>query len=142
MLCGLSDVCLEQREAAMSTRIRIIQANDFIKATAEGSLDLDESKRRLRTIAVTIDPLVDYEAMLDTRQAQPGLSVADLWYLAAELNSLRKTFSRKMAVLCSPEQFDRAGFCALGSQNSGLQIQAFTSFASAAKWLTGARPDA
>ena len=125
----------------MSTCIRIIQANDFIKATSEGSLDLEESKRLLRTIAVTIDPVVDYDAMLDTRQAQSGLSVADLWYLAAELNNLRKTFSRKMAVLCSPEQFDRAGFCALGSQNSGLPVQAFTSFEGATKWLTSEGPD-
>ncbi len=120
----------------MSTRIRIIQANDFIKATSEGSLDLEESKRLLRAIAVTIDPLVDYDAMLDTRQAQSSLSVTDLWYLAAELNNLRKTFSRKMAVLCSPEQFDLAGFFALGSQNSGLKVQTFTSFKGATEWLT------
>jgi hypothetical protein len=141
MLCGLSDVRLEQREATMSTRIRVIEANDFIKATSEGSLDLEESKRRLRTIAVTIDPVVNYDAMLDTRQARSGLSLADLWYLAAELNNLRKTFSRKMAVLCSPEQFDRAGFCALGSQNSGLPVQTFTSFEGATKWLTSEGPD-
>jgi hypothetical protein len=125
----------------MSSRIRIIQANDFIKATSEGSLDLEESKRRLRAIAVTIDPVVDYDAMLDTRQARSGLSVADLWHLAAELNNLRKTFSRKMAVLCSPEQFDRAGFRALGSQNSGLPVQTFTSFEGATKWLTSEGPD-
>jgi hypothetical protein len=86
--------------------------------------------------------LVDYDAMLDTRQAQSSLSVADLWYLAAELNNLRQAFSRKMAVLCSPEQFDRAGLCAFGSQNSGLQVQTFTSFAGAVKWLTSERPDA
>ncbi|HTP07820.1 MAG TPA: hypothetical protein VMP08_06195, partial [Anaerolineae bacterium] len=72
----------------MSTRIRIIYANDFIKATSGGSLDLEESKRLIRTIAVMIDPLVDYDAILDTRQAQSSLSVADLWYLAAELNNL------------------------------------------------------
>jgi hypothetical protein len=125
----------------MSTRIRIIQANDFIKATSEGSLDLEESKRLLGTIAVSIDPVVNYDAMLDTRQARSSLSVSDLWYLAAELNNLRKTFSRKMAVLCSPEQYDRAGFFALDSRNSGLQIQTFTSFAGATKWLTLEGPD-
>ena len=125
----------------MSTRIRVIQASDFIKATSEGSLDLEESKRRLRAIAVTIDPVVDYDAMLDTRQAQSGLSVADLWHLAAELNNLRKPFSRKMAVLCSPEQFVRAGFCALGSQNSGLPVQTFTSFEGATEWLASEGPD-
>ena len=124
----------------MSSRIRIIQAKDFIKATAEGLLDLEESKRLLRAIAVRIDPLVDFDAMLDTRQAPSSLSVTDLWYLAAELNNLRKTFSRKMAVLCSPEQFDRGRFCALGSQNSGLQVQTFTSFAGATEWLTAEGP--
>ena len=125
----------------MPTRIRIIYANDFIKATAEGSLDLEESKRLIRTIAVTIDPLVDYDVMLDTRQARSSLSVADLWNLASELNNLRQSFSRKMAVLCSPEQFDRAGFCAFGSQNSGLPVQTFTSFEDATAWLTVERPD-
>jgi hypothetical protein len=95
-----------------------------------------------RVSAVTIDPVVDYDALLDTRQAQSSLSVTDLWYLAAELNKLRKTFSRKMAVLCSPEQFDHAGFCALGSQNSGLQVQTFTSFAGATEGLTAEGPDA
>jgi hypothetical protein len=137
----LSDVRLEQREATMSTRIRVIEANDFIKATSEGSLDLEESKRRLRAIATAIDPVVNYDAMLDTRQAPSSLSLADLWYLAAELNNLRKTFSRKLAVLCSPEQFNRAGFCALGPQNSGLPVQAFTSFVGASKWLTSEGPD-
>ena len=126
----------------MSAHIRIIQANDFITATAEGSLDLEESKRLLRAIAITIDPLVDYDALVDTRQAQARLSVTDLWYLAAELNNLHKTFSREMAVLCTPEQFERAGFCVLGSQNSGLQVQTFTSFESATKWLTAVGPDA
>ena len=126
----------------MSTRIRIIYAHDFIKATAEGSLDLEESKRLMRTIAVAIDPLVDYDVMLDTRQARSSLSVADLWYLAAEFNNLRQNFSRKMAVLCSLEQFDRAGFCAFGSQNSGLPVQTFTSFEDATAWLTLEGPDA
>ncbi len=125
----------------MSTRIRIIYANDFIRTTAEGSLDVEESKQLIRTIAVTIDPLVDYDVMLDTRQTRSSLSVADLWYLAAELNNLRKNFSRKMAVLCSPEQFDRVGFCAFGFQNSGLPVQTFTSFEDATAWLTSEGPD-
>ncbi len=135
-------MCVWNRETTMSTRIRIIYANDFIRATAEGSLDVEESKRLIRTIAVTIDPLVDYDVMLDTRQARSSLSVADLWHLAAELNHLRKNFSRKMAVLCSREQFDRVGFCAFGSQNSGLPVQTFMSFEDATAWLTSEGPDA
>lgn len=83
----------------MPTNIRIIHARDFIKATPEGNLDLEESKKLLIEIASASAPLLDYEIILDTRKAQSEMSVTDLWHLAAELSSLRNAFSRKTAVL-------------------------------------------
>jgi hypothetical protein len=126
----------------MPTNIRIIHANDFIKATPEGELDLQESKRLLIEIAVATDPSVDHEVILDTRKAQSGMSIADLWYLAADISNLRKAFSRKTAVLCPLAQFDHAGFFALCARNKGLQVRAFTSFEDTIEWLTGDGPDA
>jgi hypothetical protein len=119
----------------MSTTIRIIKANDFIKATPEGQFDLEKSKKLLMEIAAVSAPLVDYEIILDTRKAQVGMSVADLWHLAAELSNLRKAFSRKTAVLCPLEQFDRAGFFAICAQNRGLRVKAFTNFEDGIEWL-------
>ncbi len=72
---------------------------------------------------------------MDTRKAQVEKSVSDLWYLAAELNNLRKAFSRRTAVLCPLEGFDHAGFFALCAQNRGLRVMAFTSFEDAIEWL-------
>ena len=66
----------------MPATVRIIHATDFIKATAEGELDLEESKRLLVEIASATD-LADCEVILDTREAHSTLSAADLWHFAA-----------------------------------------------------------
>jgi len=120
----------------MSINVRIIYGHDFIKASPEGHLDFEKSKRLLIEIASASTALVDYEIILDTREAQPEMSITDLWYLAAELSNLREAFSRKTAVLCPLEGFNHAGFFALCAQNRGFQVQPFTSFEDAINWLT------
>ncbi|SPF47677.1 hypothetical protein SBDP1_680018 [Syntrophobacter sp. SbD1] len=120
----------------MPTDIRIIHAHDFIKATPEGLLDLEEAKNILTEIALESARLANCEVLLDTRKAQAEMSITDLWYLATELSNLRKDYSCwKTAVLCPLERFDHAGFFALCAQNIGLQVRAFTSFEDAIEWL-------
>ena len=126
----------------MPTDIRLIHAQDFVRATSEGELDFETSKKALIEIASATAHLVDYEILLDTRKAHVQLSITDLWYLVAELSNLRNAFSRKTAVLCPVEQFDNAAFFALCSENQGFRIKAFTSFEDAIDWLTGMAPDA
>ena len=126
----------------MPTNIRIIRAHDFLRATPEGRLDLEKSKRLVVEIAAAAVPLTDYEILLDTRKAEVEMSAADLWflatdvwYLAAELVNARGHFPKKTAVLCPVERFDRASFFALCAQNTGIKVQAFTSFEDAIEWL-------
>jgi hypothetical protein len=119
----------------MATNIRIIHAHDFIKATPEGTLDLENSKKLLVEIAADSSTSGDHEILLDTRMAQSAMSAADLWYLAAELISFRKALSRKTAVLCPLDRFDHAAFFALCAQNKGFRVRAFTSFEDAMEWL-------
>ena len=119
----------------MTANIKIIPAHEFIKAAPEGQLDLENCKIALTEIAAVSSATVDYEIILDTRKAQVNLSIADLWYLAAELSRLGKPFSRKTAVVCPLGGFDYAGFLALCAQNRGLQVKAFTSFDDAIEWL-------
>jgi hypothetical protein len=126
----------------MSTDIRLIHARDFVKATSDGELDFETSKKELIKIASATAHLVDYEILLDTRKSNVQMSVTDLWYLAAELSNLRKAFSRKTAVLCPVEHFDDAAFFALCSKNRGFRVKAFTSFEDAINWLIGMAPDA
>ena len=119
----------------MPSNIRIIHAHEFIKATPEGYLDLEESKKVLMEIASASALLGDCGVILDTRKAHAKMSAINLWYLAAELSNLRKTFCRKTAVLCPLERFEYASFFALCAKNRGLQVQAFTSIEDAIEWL-------
>lgn len=119
----------------MPTKIIVIHAHDFIKASPQGQLDLETSKQLLLEIVLASAPLVDCEIILDTRKAQSEMSVSDLWHLAAELSGHRNVFSGRTAVLCPLEQFDRASFFALCAQNRGFKVMAFTSFEDAIDWL-------
>jgi len=125
----------------MPTDIRLIHAQDFVRATSEGELDFETSKKALIEIASATAHLVDYEILLDTRKAHVQMSVTDLWHLSAELSNLRNAFSRKTAVLCPVEHFDDAAFFALCSENRGFRIKAFASFEDAMDWLIGMTPD-
>ena len=119
----------------MATNIRIIHAHEFVKATPEGQLDFEKSKKLMMEIASASAPLDDFEIILDLRKVHTEMSVADVWNLAAELCNFRKTFSRKTAILCAPERVDYGKLLALGAQNRGLPVRAFTSFEDAIEWL-------
>jgi hypothetical protein len=119
----------------MSTDIRIIHAQDFIKATPEGQLDFETSKQLCVKIASILTSSDIYGLIVDIRKAQVEMSVTDLWYLATELSKHSGDFSRRTAVLCPHDQFDQAGFFALCAQNKGYQVKAFTSFEEAIEWL-------
>jgi hypothetical protein len=124
----------------MPATIRIIRATDFIRVTAEGGLDLKES-RRLLAATLSATDLVGYELVLDTRGAHSSMSVTDLWNLAAEIGRVGGNLPRKTAVLCPRERFDHAEFFALCAQNRGFSVCAFTGFEDAMEWLISDKPD-
>jgi hypothetical protein len=119
----------------MPANIQIIHARDFIRATADGWLDMRASKAVLADIAAASAPLDRYHVLLDTRKSHVTMTVTDLWYLAEEMARRREVFDGKTAVLCPTEGFDSAEFFALCAQNRGLRVQAFTSFEDAIEWL-------
>ena len=124
----------------MPANIRIIRAHEFIKATPEGEIQLVESRKMLRQIAAAADALPDYDILLDTRMAHSGMSITDLWHLAAELgNDFSNSHSRavRTAILCTSVQFNHAEFMALSASNRGFHVSAFTSFEDAYEWLLG-----
>jgi len=120
-------------------KIKIIRAHEFIQATPEGLLDLEQSKKVLVQIASASAQSIDHNTILDTRQAQSALTAEDLWDLSATLGTFRKEFSGRLAVLCPLERFDLSAFFALCAEDRGFQVKAFTSFEEAMEWLM-ARP--
>lgn len=139
---GAVAIAKSQEDTTMPTNVRVIHANDFIRATARGVLDLEESKKMLIAVASAAGPMTTFEILLDVRKAQVSLSTTDLWYLAAEFVELGKTFRHKTAVLCPSDGFNKAGFFETCAQNRGLNVRGFVSFEEAIMWLTGiSNPD-
>jgi len=119
----------------MPTHVKLIRAKDFIRATANGDLDLDESRRLLIEIVSAGGSLGDYDVLVDTRNAKSKLSTADVWHLAAELGKVRQGFAGRTAILCAIERFDKAKFFALCADIRGFQVRAFISFEDAMESL-------
>lgn len=119
----------------MPSTVQIIRAHECIRATPEGNLDFEESKKLLVEIASLAKGLGEYKILLDLRRAAPQLNTADLWYLAKEVAQLGATYRRKTALLTLLQEFENAEFWALSAQNRGYQIHAFVSFEDAIEWL-------
>ena len=125
----------KHEEGTMLADIKIIQTHAFIKATPKGRLDRENMKKLFTDIASAAATSADCGILIDTRKAQSRMSSSDLWYLAAQLSKLGEAFSRKTALLCPRERFDRVGFFALCAQNRGFPVNVFTSFEDAIGWL-------
>jgi hypothetical protein len=119
----------------MPYHVTIIPAHDFIKVTAEGTLDYEETRRQLLQLAPIAGSHPDSGILIDTRTAHSTLSVTNFWYLVAEFRQQLSAIGRKIAVLCPPDRFDQTKFLELCSQNRGLNVLAFTSFEEAMDWL-------
>lgn len=119
----------------MAINIRIIHAHDFVCVSASGTFNLVASKQALIEIASVPLPSEDFELILDTREAKIEMSLTNLFDLASELSRLRKTFSRKMAILCPPDRFDHADFFALCARVREFPVRIFVSFEDAIEWL-------
>ena len=119
----------------MPAKILIIHAQDFLKATPEGKLDLAESKKILLELASIVVPQDDYQLIIDTRKAHSVMSPTDMLLLVQEISAFGEKFRKKTAVICPRERFDHARFLELCASNRGYEIHAFTVYEDAIDWL-------
>jgi len=119
----------------MPSDIRVIYVRDFVKATVQGTFDLDSSKQALLEIAAAVPSSSAVDVMIDVRDAPADLSLSQLSELAMEFNRSRLGVGRKTAVLTAKDRFDNAHFFAISARGMGRNVQAFTSFEEAFDWL-------
>ena len=120
----------------MATKIKIINASDFMEVTPDGIINMATSKQLLVDIAKAEIPTADYELLVDFRNTQSDLSIVDVYTLAAELYHHGDTFRRKIALLVLPGvNFDLACFFETCSHNKGFLINAYTDYENAMRWL-------
>ncbi len=120
----------------MATKIKIVTTKDFLEVTPEGTINMTTSSQLLLDIAKAEYHPVDYDLLIDFRDTEWNMSAVDLYQLAQELILHGDTFRRKVAVLVLPGvNFDSASFLETASHNRGFEVNAFTNFESAIRWL-------
>ena len=125
----------------MSTQVCVIHPSDFLRARADGRVDLEMGRSLLAQVAEAAKPLQRYEVLIDIRDAVGSLTADEVHELAGSLTRFRETFLHKTAVLCPRERFDNARFFSLLAASYGFNtIRAFLTFEDAMEWLMAAHP--
>lgn len=120
----------------MSTQVRVIRPPDFLRARADGRVDLESGRQLLADVADAAAPLERYEVLIDIRNAVGFLTPDELHDLAGSLIGFRNTFLHRTAVLCPRERFDNARFFSLLAASYGFnRIRAFLAYEDAMEWL-------
>jgi hypothetical protein len=120
----------------MATKIKVVTSGDFLEVTPEGVINIATSRQLLVDIARAEHQPVDYDLLIDFRDTKMHMSTIDLYQLASELTQHGDTFRRKVALLVFPgATFDAAEFFETCSHNRGFEVDAFTDFESAMRWL-------
>ena len=119
----------------MPVNIKVIHPKDFIKTTITGVLDFAASKQALLDIASQIQQAGEYEILVDTRKAEIGLSVTDIFELGKALAAHPSLRRSKIAFLTSISDAQQANFLGTVITNRALGAKAFTDFEAAITWL-------
>src|SRR3954454_13485833 len=112
---------------AMDLSIRVIRANEFLKTTATGELDLQRSKEILLKLAAVNKPPAQHDILLDVRPATgTQMTLVDVAELVEVMLAHRDSFRNKLAILTNQDApLTRANFMKLYADNRGLRVGAF-----------------
>lgn len=120
----------------MPTNITIVQTGDFIRARADGRLDLDASRKLLVDVVSAMRATEEHNVLIDTRAAAPTrLSRTDLWNLGVAAGTQPALVQGRVALLVPLDRHDDADFFENVARVEGANIRAFTDFESAISWL-------
>jgi len=120
----------------MDIKIKIIRSIDYLSVTDDGSVEFEESKKRLHEIAGVKHPPADFDILLDFRRTQWVLSTEEIFSLASVLINDPDSHRDKIALLVLPGvNFIKADFKELCSKSKGIDVQTFTNYEDAIHWF-------
>ena len=98
-----------------------------MKASKQGFAQIDAAGNELQV----------YTVLIDLRDVDSKLSIAEIYDLASDLGEYGDTFRRKTAVLArADEDLAQATFFENAAQNRGFEVKTFTVFEDAIIWLS------
>ena len=122
----------------MPHELHLIRAGRFIRSGPEGSLDLETGAAVLRSLAEALVSRSVDKAILDVRRMRivPPATYTQLGHLARAFREAGFGARHRLAVVVSPDRYDKADFFAMCAANRGWNAYAFDSFEEAFEWLT------
>jgi hypothetical protein len=123
----------------MDLSLRIVLAQDFLRADASGKADLASVRRLAQQLADADASSGHLPILLDVRQVEGMLSILDLADLVKAMLNDRLKYQTRLALLVRPDsQFERARFMEDYARNRSIPIGAFTDLDAAVRWLGAA----
>jgi hypothetical protein len=120
----------------MATLLKIIRSVDYLDISDDGTINFEESRKKLSEMASANITPVDYEILLDFRRTQWILSTDEIYYLVKVFLDDPDTFRDKIALLLLPGvNFDRAYFSELCAHDKVNTIRTFTNYEDAIQWF-------
>ena len=126
----------------MPHELHVIKAGDFIHSGPHGALDLKASVGVLRSLASALVSRNVDKAILDVRKMriEPPVSYTQLYQLARAFQEAGFGPRHRVAVVVSPDRYDKAEFFAMCAAGRGWNAYAFDDFEDAFEWLTEEEP--
>jgi hypothetical protein len=126
----------------MDLQLRIIHANDFLRASPTGQLDLEQSKELLLTVAAANKPPADRDILVDLRGADGSrLETMEILALVRGMVEHLPSFQHKIALLLAPEASGyRAQLMEHLADSRGFNVEVFRGFEEAITWLMSSTP--
>lgn len=121
----------------MAFDIRVVTAREFLRATRNGELDLDSSRRKLADIVRECGTSEHHHVLIDWRQTENGpLPVSDLFEVAADLEEVGLRDGHKVASLhCTQDELNLGRYFEVFAGTLGFAFQSFTDPGAALAWL-------
>ena len=122
----------------MSEGYRVYKSGDFIRKTAEGQLDLQQSLDLVKELVTASGFHRKHDLLIDLRQTEPLQNFAELLNVAVEFARYEDAFHNKIAVIIpdTPERIKRAKFFMASLGEMKFSINYFTDFEDAIDWLS------
>ena len=126
----------------MPYELHVIKAGDFIRCGAEGTIDFETSRQVLKAFADQIVARGADKAILDIRNVRgdPPATFTQLYHLAKVFKDAGFGAGHRLAVIVSPDRYDKAEFFAICAGGRGWHAWAFEEFEDAFEWLTEEEP--
>lgn len=126
----------------MDLQLRIIHANDFLRACPSGELDMDHAKRVLLSLAAANRPPADRDILIDLRSATAAsLETQEILALVRTMVENLPSFQHKVALLLRPDAPGyRASLLEHLADSRGFNVEVFKDFEEAMTWLMSSTP--